>query len=259
MAISRFILLFLSLSAVSFSAFAQECTAKSGVKTVPLLELYTTEGCSSCPPADQWLSKLNTNQPKVTPLAFHVDYWNYIGWSDPFSKAEYADRQRKQAAFDFSPLVYTPQFTLNGQDFRGWQNGKFAKAANAVAQEIAPVSLTLNATPQASGELQIQAGVRVNAGAENAKLHQYLTAYIAVYENGLKNQVNAGENNGRELKHDYVVRDFYGAFKLDNKAQLNQALMLKSSWKNRQAGVVLFVQDSRTGKVLQSLQLPFCS
>ena len=80
-------------------AIAAECSAKSGLVTVPLLELYTSEGCSSCPPADKWLGGLKPDTSKFTPLAFHVDYWDYIGWKDKFSKAEYSDRQRKKAAF----------------------------------------------------------------------------------------------------------------------------------------------------------------
>lgn len=75
--------------------YAAKCSAKSGAQTVPLLELYTSEGCSSCPPADKWLSGLKPDPKKFIPLAFHVDYWNYIGWKDKFSKAEYSDRQRK--------------------------------------------------------------------------------------------------------------------------------------------------------------------
>ena len=86
---------FLSLSLFQNSAIARECSAKSGETTVPLLELYTSEGCSSCPPADKWLSGQKFDSSKFIPLAFHVDYWDYIGWKDQFSKVQYSDRQRK--------------------------------------------------------------------------------------------------------------------------------------------------------------------
>src|SRR5687767_761241 len=95
---------FCLLFVTSHHAVASECSAKSGAATVPLLELFTSEGCSSCPPADKWLSDIDTD--KVTPLAFHVDYWNYIGWKDKFSKAEYSNRQRKTAAFGGVGFVY---------------------------------------------------------------------------------------------------------------------------------------------------------
>jgi hypothetical protein len=74
---------------------AAECSAKSGLEIVPLLELYTSEGCSSCPPADKWLGDIKLSAKKVVPLAFHVDYWDYIGWKDQFAKSEYSDRQHK--------------------------------------------------------------------------------------------------------------------------------------------------------------------
>ncbi len=87
-----------------------------------LLELYTSESCSSCPPLDKWMSGINAD--KVTPLALHVDYWDYIRWKDQFSKAEYSDRQRKTAAFGGAGFVYTPQFVMNGRDFKGWDNSR---------------------------------------------------------------------------------------------------------------------------------------
>lgn len=106
----------------SQSTLAGECAAKSCLTTVPLLELYTSESCSSCPPVDKWMSGIKAD--KVTPLAFHVDYWDYIGWKDRFSKEEYSDRQRKTAAFGGDGFVYTPQFVMNGRDFKGWDNSR---------------------------------------------------------------------------------------------------------------------------------------
>lgn len=103
-------------------AYAGECSAKSDASTVPLLELYTSEGCSSCPPADKWLSGLKPDPKKLIPLAFHVDYWDYIGWKDKFSKAEYSDRQRKTAAYAGAGYVYTPQFVLSGRDLGAQTN-----------------------------------------------------------------------------------------------------------------------------------------
>ena len=116
-------------------------------------------------------------------------------------------------------------------------------------------NLTLDATNQANGE------ILVKATAQAVKPNDINNAdiFIAIYENKLVSQVNAGENNGRELKHDYVVRDFLGAYQLSNKNEFSKNITLKTEWKGRNAGVVIFVQDSHNGEILQSLQLPFCS
>ncbi len=235
--------------------FAAECFAKSGATTVPLLELYTSEGCSSCPPADKWLSGLKPDAHKVIPLAFHVDYWDYIGWKDKFSKVEYSDRQRKTAAFAGAGFVYTPQFVLSGRDFRGADESRLNQAITANQKLASRANLSLDAITKANGEIILQATAKaVNpADIKNADI------FVAIYENKLVSNVNAGENNGRELKHDYVVREFLGAYQFSNKNEFAKNITLNSKWKGKQAGGVIFVQDSRNGEILQSLQLPFCS
>ena len=233
---------------------AAECSAKSGAQTIPLLELYTSEGCSSCPPADKWLSNLKLDANKVVPLAFHVDYWDYIGWKDKFSKAEYSDRQRKTAAFGGAGFVYTPQFTFNGRDFRGWDGSRLNQSVESSLKQSARANLSLDAAKQVNGEILLKATAQAvkPVDIKNADI------FIALYENKLVSQVNAGENNGRELKHDYVVRDLLGAYQLSNKNEFSKNITLPQEWKNRNAGAVIFVQDSRSGEILQSLQLPFC-
>jgi hypothetical protein len=234
---------------------AAECSAKSGASTVPLLELYTSEGCSSCPPADKWLSGLKPDPKKVIPLAFHVDYWDYIGWKDKFSKADYSDRQRKTAAFAGASYVYTPQFVLSGRDFRGSDESRLNQAITASQKLASRANLSLDAITQANGEITLQASAKaVNpADIKNADI------FVAIYENKLVSQVSSGENNGRELKHDYVVRNFFGAYQLSNQNEFAKNISLKPEWKGRQAGAVIFVQDSRNGEILQILALPFCS
>lgn len=235
-------------------AIAAECSAKSGASTVPLLELYTSEGCSSCPPADKWLSGLQPNPTQVIPLAFHVDYWDYIGWKDKFSKTEYSDRQRKTAAFAGAGFVYTPQFVFNGHDFKGADASRLKQAVSASQKLASRANLSLNAVTQTNGEITLQATAKAvnSADIKNADI------FVAIYENKLVSQVNAGENNGRELKHDYVVREFLGAYQFSNKNEFAKSIALKPEWKGRQAGAVIFVQDSRNGDILQSLALPFC-
>jgi len=248
----------LTLSLVNFtaqSAFAAECSAKSGIATVPLLELYTSEGCSSCPPADRWLSNLKPDAKKIIPLAFHVDYWDYIGWKDKLSKAEYSDRQRKTAALADAGFVYTPQFVLNGRDFKGADTPRLNQAVAASQKLASRANLSLNAITQANGEITLKA----TAQAVNPVNINDVDIFIALYESKLVSQVNAGENSGRELKHDYVVRDLLGAYQLNSKNEFTKSFILKPEWKDRQAGAVIFVQNSKNGEVLQSLQLPFCN
>ena len=245
----------LALSLVNLAiqpAIAAECSAKSGAGNVPLLELYTSEGCSSCPPADKWMSGIKTD--KVTPLAFHVDYWDYIGWKDKFSKAEYSDRQRKTAAFGGAGFVYTPQFVMNGRDFKGWDNSRLNQSIEANQKLASRANLSLDAVTQANGEITLKTSAQAvkSVDAKNTDV------FVALYENKLASSVKAGENSGRELKHDYVVRDFFGAYQLSNQNEFSKNFTLKPEWKGRDGGAVIFVQNSQTGEILQSLALPFC-
>ena len=241
----------------SQSTFAAECAAKSGLSTVPLLELYTSEGCSSCPPADKWMSGIRAD--KVTPLAFHVDYWDYLGgkdrgWKDRFSKAEYSDRQRKTAAFGGVGFVYTPQFVMNGRDFKGWDNSRLRQQIESSQNTASRANLTLNAVNEAGGDITLQASAQAvkPADAKNSDV------FIALYENKLVSIVKAGENSGSTLKHDYVVREFFGAYQINNGNEFSKNFTLKPEWKGRDAGAVIFVQNSQTGEILQSLALLFC-
>lgn len=235
-------------------AFAGECSATSGDKTTPLLELYTSEGCSSCPPADRWISQIQQDKTSITPLAFHVDYWDDIGWKDQFSKAEYSDRQRKTAAVAGADFVYTPQFVFNGRDFKGWDNSRLKNAIHQAQQLPSRAHLTLSAVNEPDGSMTLKA----NAKSLYPNMPKHADVFVALYENGLVTQVQAGENNGRELKHDYVVRQLFGAYPLNNQHPFSKHFTLANGWKNKDAGAVIFVQDSSNGEIMQSLALDFC-
>ena len=238
-------------------AYAAECSAKSGTATVPLLELYTSEGCSSCPPADKWISGIKAGN--VTPLAFHVDYWDYIGWKDKFSKAEYSDRQRKGAAFAGAGFVYTPQFVMNGRDFKGWDNSRLNEAVEKNQKLASRANLSLDAVTEANGAITLKTSAQITKPIEAKNSDaKSVDVFVAIYENKLVSKINAGENSGRELKHDYVVRDFFGAYQISNQNEFSKNFTLKPEWKGRDAGAVIFVQNSQTGEILQSLALPFC-
>lgn len=249
----RFLLAIILSSALPHTASAYECSAKSGITTLPLLELYTSEGCSSCPPADKWLSELPYGPGKLTALAFHVDYWNYIGWEDRFSKAEYTARQRKTAAFNHSSFVYTPQFALNGRDLRQWNNTQLDNRIKAQLKSAPRANLTLHIADQANG-LVLSANAQILSADDGVDSEMV----IAVYENKLTSKINAGENNGRELRHDYVVQKLFGPYRIRRNNEFSENITLGAEWIKRNAGVAVFVQNARSGEVLQSLQLPFC-
>lgn len=236
-----------------------QCSASSTDKRVSLLELYTSEGCSSCPPADQWLSGLGAagyRPDRVIPLAFHVDYWDHIGWKDRFARAEFTARQR-QANKGLLGFVYTPQVMLNGRDFRRWQiPARFKQALddNGSTAPRARLSLALGAVPSGATSLT------VGAQALDTDSRKYGDVYIAVYESGLKSTVNAGENSGRELAHDHVVREWWGPYRLQDatKPQWEKLILLKPEWQGRQVGVAAFVQHRSSGEVLQAVASELC-
>lgn len=175
-------------------AKADPITLKSSTQQIALLELYTSEGCSSCPPADRWLSKLKNN-PKlwqqIVPVAFHVDYWDYIGWPDRFAIPEYSQRQRAHALNWGNGRVYTPGLVHNGNEWYGWFNDRTLPTTQS--NNIG--SLELNIADQ-----QLQA-----AFSPLKRIDSALDLHIAVLGFDLVTQVKAGENHGRELRHDFVV------------------------------------------------------
>ena len=229
--------------------YAQECAVASGKETVPLLELYTSEGCNSCPPADSWFSRIDTREVKVVPLGFHVDYWDSLGWKDRFASPVFTARQRQIVAQGRSEAVYTPQFVLNGRDFRGVATDTFNKTYQRILS--IPARAQLNLMVDNMMRLQVNAVVPVNKDAKDAQV------FVAVYENKLSSTVQAGENKGHTLHHDYVVREFWGAYPLGSRNALTKSLTLPNQWRDRLGGAVVFVQNAKNGEVLQSLQLPF--
>ncbi len=167
---------------------------QSGINQTGLLELYTSEGCSSCPPADRWLSEL-TERDQVwsdyIPIAFHVDYWDYIGWNDRFADPSYSQRQRDHAATLGMRTVYTPGFFYNGQEWRNW----FSRKLTAFPPGNKPGVLTLNVDNRL-------ANVTFNATDKNLRRPQVTVAILGF---GISTQVKAGENRGKTLDHDFVV------------------------------------------------------
>ncbi|MDH3604032.1 MAG: DUF1223 domain-containing protein [Candidatus Tectomicrobia bacterium] len=165
----------------------------SGAQRVALIELFTSEGCSSCPPADRWLSGLKTDPDlwkDFVPVAFHVDYWDYIGWKDRFSRPEYSDRQRRYAEEGGARVVYTPGFFYQGKDWRGWRG---AKSAQVDKVRIGELSVLID-----------DDGAAIHFNSLDPGLKR-LNAHVALLGMNLETAVRAGENRGRKLKHDFVA------------------------------------------------------
>jgi hypothetical protein len=234
-------------------AHAEKCMARSGAQTTALVELYTSEGCSSCPPADRWLSRLGETyaRERVVPLALHVDYWDYIGWKDPYAKREFSQRQRRLSFLQRRALVYTPQVLLQGLDFRSWGGAQFERAVARINAQPARARLELEMLGASGNAVR----VRLLAEASDAKAAQDAAVYVATYENRLQNRVDAGENKGRVLAHDHVALEWQGPYELGRR-ELGLAMLPGGRYAD--SGVVAFVQNRSTAEVLQALMLPAC-
>lgn len=173
------------------AAAAAACAARSGLQPTPVVELYTSEGCSSCPPADRWLAALK-DRDDVVALAFHVDYWDRLGWSDRFADPAYTRRQVEQQAVNGARFAYTPQVVIDGQDRKDWPRSRVAPRAAA-----APVGIAL--AREGDGVI---ATIDASAGAPAR-----LAAFWAVTESAHRTAVRAGENQGATLEHEFVVRE----------------------------------------------------
>jgi hypothetical protein len=240
-------------------AFAGACKATSSAQTAALVELYTSEGCSSCPPADRWLSGLAERgyaPGRVVPLSLHVDYWDYIGWKDPYGKREFSLRQRKLSQLQRMALVYTPQVVLQGRDFQAWGSSQFDREVAAINSRPARARIALEIQALTEGSITAQADAQLLDAGQQADA----ALYLAAYENRLSSRVSAGENSGRVLRHDYVVLEWQGPYAFGAGGLLSErrALALLPKGVPANSGIVGFVQNRRTGEVLQALMLPAC-
>ena len=248
-----------SIGTVS-SALGGECSAKNADHRVALLELYTSEGCNSCPPVDEWVSKLPSKGltgDRVVPLAFHVDYWNYLGWQDEFAQKKFTERQRQMAQLHHSTLIYTPQLVLNGSPYHsGFFLDNTSEQIEGINRQKPLAQINLLLRQPDAGELHVSGKITLLGSVER----QNVQAYLALYENNLSNRVTAGENSGRTLHHDFVVRELVGPISFDSQgnALVQETFNLKPGWKPHDSGVVAFVQNARSGDVLQALALAVC-
>lgn len=236
-------------SAISKSApFAPAAPGKHAV----VVELFTSEGCSSCPPADELLGHLrqsaNSNGAEVIPLGFHVDYWDSAAWHDRFDSAAYSHRQENYARKFHIDGPYTPQMVVNGQiEFVGSLAGQAHEAIAEASREGSAADVQLSLTKD--GLLRVT--ITHSQPAE---------VMLAITEDNLSTNVAGGENGGRTLHHSAVVRQLQHLGDISG-GRFSSAVPLKlnQGWKRQDLRTVVFVQSSDSGKILGAASMPLHS
>lgn len=228
---------------------------------IVIVELFTSEGCSSCPPADQLLKKLSEEEvihgAQVVALEEHVDYWNHLGWKDPFSAAEFSRRQEEYAGVFRNDGVYTPQMIVDGQaEFTGSQE---RKAREAIAQSAG--------MPKANVEILPAARDVSNPGAFDLRVSNVpgeasgtkLELWLAVTESGLHSDVKAGENSGETLRHAAVVRVLQKVADVQSRGAITKRVApnLKPEWKREQLSLVVLVVEKDSRRIVGGATTPF--
>lgn len=232
------------IALASSSSFARaDCAVQSVAARPHLVELYTSEGCSSCPPADAWLRNL-PHDGNVAALAFHVDYWDSLGWRDRFSSPDYSARQQMQARRDGAKGVYTPQVVLDGRPWPDW----YRHAAPATS---APANASMSLQAVLGPKLRAQ----VTTAFDRASAAAGYWNFVALVEDGLASEVRAGENRGVRLRHDHVVRAFAGPLALRADAELDVPADVDLA----RARLVAFAQNEHDGAVGQVVSLPLAA
>ena len=223
---------------------AEKITVMSNGQQTAVLELYTSEGCSSCPSADRWLAALvevPEDELDVLALAFHVDYWDYLGWKDRFGSPKYTSRQRYLGRINSQRTIYTPEFFVDGVEARGTRNvlDKIRTANNQKAEIQLKLSIS-----KSSDSLQIELISVTPDAVEQPLLHRYF-----VYENELMSDVTRGENSGDRLFHQQVVR--YMSPELDLENSNRHKISINPDWRLDNIGVAALVTAPGVNDYLQ--------
>lgn len=234
----------------SDKTFASD-TPTTGKRVPVIVELFTSEGCSDCPPADALLQKLQQTQPvpnaEIIVLGNHVDYWNHDGWTDRFSSASFSERQR-QYSFVFNlDSIYTPQMVVDGRlQFNG-QNEAKARLAVADAVRAPHASIELTAAPPDS------LNIKIDSIPQSAKKAEVM---LAITESGLQSDVRKGENQGKTLSHTGVVRELRSIGKVDGENfSAQHDLKLNPEWKRANLTAIVFVQEKGSRHILGAAEI----
>jgi hypothetical protein len=222
-------------------------------RTPVLMELFTSEGCSSCPPADALLEKLDRSQPvsgaELIVLSEHVDYWNDVGWKDPYSSREYSERQSAYAAQFGLGGIYTPQMVVDGHYELVGSDEQQAIRAVEKALKLEKMQLMLSLFHI---EEPNKLGVRVETGPQPSTLAaKSANVFLAVADESDESRVIRGENAGRTLKHVAVLRDLVPVGKVGRTENFSRNVMLSlDSGNRRDLRIVGIIQEPNAGRVL---------
>lgn len=216
-----------------------------------LVELFTSQGCSSCPAAERLLNDWGMDlfrQDKILPLAFHVDYWDYLGWKDPYSSPLFADRQKRYAVVFGADSLYTPQMVVDGRTgFVGSDAQRAAKEVKAGRGSGYPFALSLSASPK-KGRLELEIGFHpLVAVPPNSDLR----VFAVLFENNLSTKVAGGENTGRTLAEDFVVRSLQEVKTPEGvtESRIPAFFPWDPSWRPQNVGAAVFLQDMVTMEI----------
>jgi len=230
-----------------------------------VVELFTSEGCSSCPPADRLLSMMAEHQSlsgvEIIPLSEHVDYWNHLGWSDPYSSAVFTERQQEYSG-SLGGGVYTPEMVVDGKF--GFVGSDSEQAKKAIAKEArlpkAVVSIQAKEPVNLPAVDKVSFSVRVDKLPTLAR-HYKAVVFLAVTENNLRSSVSAGENSGRMLAHTAVVRELKSIGHLDATPDATfstqPVVVISKSWKRADLRAVVWVQVQGDRRILGAAESQF--
>lgn len=248
-----------ALAITAANRVQQPVSQSDSPKTPVVVELFTSEGCSSCPPADALLKQLSQQQPvrgaEVIALEEHVDYWNQLGWTDPYSSRDFSARQEEYAGNFRNGGVYTPQMIVDGATELVGSRRSDADAAIQREAATPKIKLTLNQTSEPGKK---PAMFEVHVGDVPASLGAaQLELWIAVTERGLQTSVNAGENSGETLQHADVVRTLHKAQSLRgaNNAATPVTVDLKENWKLANVRVVAFLVNKTSHHIVGAVSV----
>lgn len=217
--------------------------ASVAARKAVVVELFTSEGCSSCPPADEFLARLGSGKRddgvQVIPLGFHVDYWNFQGWTDRFSSSAYSQRQLKYAQRLHIDSPYTPQLVFDGS---AEGEGNDPQRARVLIERASQRPASAEVEIAVSSDDRLHVKVTSSQGAEDEVMLTYT-------EDNLASKIQAGENNGRELHHSAVVRELRSLGRVRGAFETTIPLKLKKEWKRDDLRVVVFVQQPGNGGI----------
>ena len=224
---------------------AQKINTETQTKNFVIVELFTSEGCSSCPPADKVLARLEKEQPvenvEIVPLALHVDYWNYLGWRDQFSSADYSARQNGYAEKFKLDAIYTPQMVVDGQ--KQFTGSQFQTAVDSIKESAQ--------TKKADAVISVEDD-KLKIDIANLPAHDAAYVWFVITENDLQTDVRRGENSGKKLPHTAVVREMKMLDTLAENAKIYskvQTLSLSPEWKKENLSLVIFVQGQNSKNI----------